>query len=394
MVSIRSLVASGSVFDYSCLTFVRPRVVLGVDQLPPTAMEPTTMPAKSFSQALKGPPEVRLWNTLNPRRDGSPCVLERKFGYVKTRHENLAKAERQLSEVKALPAVERHPSAAENLKNRAENHRAWLMFSIQTLEQHCLFAVSRFDGALDAVQPATTPSGKLRQRGKVGGGAPKGCRRKKAVDVQRLVNYYRAELPTYLACCAVSTGTSGQNEAMKLLMRISQPVIAKVVRTSGREAEVAEQLAITYLFEKTAAKFNPADPRSNMAAFNTFFTYGAKRATQKRTKADAAPGEIKLPGKDGKFVRRGTLHSYDEDNNSDMFHPGTYDDDQVTRSAVANALSSLAEDEKQFAIMRFVEKMSLRQIADENEITTHCARGMEKRVGGRLRELLCDFAEE
>jgi len=352
------------------------------------------MPAKPFNQDLKGPPEVRSWKALNPRRDGSPCVLERKFGYVKTRHETLAKAERRLAEIKALPAVERHPGAIEDQARRIENHRAWLMFSVQTLEQHCLFATSRFDGRLDAVQPSTTSSGKPQARGKFGGGAPKGQRQKKAADTQRLVNYYRAELPTYVACCAVSAGHSGQNEAMKLLMQIAQPVVAKVVRTSGREAEVAEQLAFIYLFEKTATKFNPVDPKSNMAAFNTFFTYGAKRATQKRTKADAAPGEIKLPGKEGKFAQRGTLHSRDDDGDSAMVHPGTYDEDPITRESVANALSSLTEDEKQFAVMRFIEKVSLRQIADESEVSLHLTRKMEKRVGDRLRELLCDFAAE
>jgi len=343
---------------------------------------------KSYQQDLKGPPEVRPWHTLNHKRDGSPCVLSRKFGYVRTRHENLAKAERLLAEVSALPEDQRHPRAIENLRASVNNWRSWLMFSCQTLEQHCRFATARFDGSLDKVRPIFTKNGKPRKCDYAGGS---GRLLKKAAKTQRLVNYYLGELPTYIACCAVSAGTSGQNEAMKMLMQIAKPVIEKFKRESGREAEVAEQLAITYLFEKTAGKFNPASPQSNMATFNTFFTYGAKRATQKRTKNDAAPGEIKIGDR---YVQRGTLHSRDEDSDSAMFHPGTYDEDPVTRAAVASALSRLSEDEKGFAIMRFVEGMSLRQIASEHGITTHRARNMEKVVGEQLRELLCDFAGE
>lgn len=340
------------------------------------------MTKKSYQQVLKGPPEVRPWHTLNPRRDGSPCVLKRKFGYVKTRHKNLADAEHLLAEVSARPASERHPQAVENLTASVENWRKWLMFSIQTLQEHCRFAVGRFDGSLAEVRTLVDKNGFTRKWGQTRDP-------KKAKETRRLVNYYLAQLSPFIACCAVSTGTSGQNEAMRLLMQIAQPVVEKVKRESGREPEEAEQLAWKYLFEKTAHKFDPSSEKSNMAAFNTFFTYGAKRATQKRTKNDAAPGEIKI---NGRYVRRGTLHSRDEDSDSAMFHPGTYDEDPVTRAAVANALSRLNDVEKRFAVMRFVESMSLRQIASENGISTHQARNLEKSVGERLRDLLCDFS--
>jgi hypothetical protein len=343
------------------------------------------MPKKSYQQVLKGPPEVRVWHTLNYRRDGSPCVLKRKFGYVKTRHENLAKAEALLKKTEEIPERQRHPAAVENLTRSVENWRNWLMFSCQTLEQHCRFAMSRFDGTLDEIRPILVKNGEIRKCG--ASRDPK-----KTADVRRLVNHLLSQLPAYIACCAVAAGTSGQNDAMKLLMQIATPVVEKVKRECRREHDLAEQLAWKYLFEKTVHKFNPASDKSNMAAFNTFFTWGARRATQKRTYNDAAPGEIKLPGKDGKFVARGTLHSQDSDDRSDMYHPGTYDEDPVTRAAVANALSGLTEDERQFAIMRFVEHTSLRKIAVESGISTHTAKSMEKVVGEKLRGLLCDFA--
>jgi len=344
------------------------------------------MNRKSYRQELKGPPTARPWHTLNPKRDGSPCVLKRKFDYVLTRHKVLAKAEALLKTTKALPETHRHPEAVEDLTRSVDNHRAWLLHSIQTLEQHCRFAVSRFDGSYDEMHPVFTKTGKQIKRGA-------SRHPEEAAKVQKLVSYYLAQLSAYIACCAVSTQTSGQNEAMKLLMQIAKPVIEKVKRECGREQDEAEQLAITYLFEKTVHIFNPASPQANMAAFNTFYTYGAKRATQKRTKNDAAPGECKLPGKDGRFVTRGTLHSRDEDRDSSMFHPGTYDEDPLTRAAVGNALSRLSAEEKTFAIMRFVEQQSLRQIATENGISTHIAKNLERAVGEKLRGLLCDFAE-
>lgn len=348
-----------------------------------------------YKQDLKGPPSVRLWPTLNPKRDGSPCVLKRKFGYVKTRHNSLAKAEKHLVELKESPQptsprkTRRHTQSIENLTLLVENYRAWLMFSIQTLDQHCRFAVARFDGSLDEIKPIFTSVGNQRTRGKTGGN---GRTPRRTAEVQRLVNHYLAQLPAFIACCAVSSGISDQNDAMKLLMKIAKPVIEKVKWECGREQDEAEQLAITYLWDKTVHKFNPASEKSNMAAFNTFFTWGARRATQKRTKNDAAPGEIKMPGKDGKFVTRGTLHSRDEDSDSALFHPGTYDEDPVTRAAVADALLRLTEEERSFAILRFVECVSLRQIANDNGISVYIARNKERAVSERLRELLCDFA--
>ena len=362
---------------------------------------PYVKPAhKSYAEArtLKGPPEVRPWHALNPRRDGSPVVLRRKFDYVKTRHNDLAKAERRLEQALAVPEHQRHPECVENLRLAVANWRRWLMFSIQTLEQHCKFALARLDGTLDREHPNFDKNGRQvkygRTRPKKQGSKQESARKQK---VRKLVDYFLAELPTYVACCAVAAGNSQQDEAMALLMRVARPVVEKCKRDSGREPEEAEQLAWQYLFEKTARKFNPASDDSNGAAFNTYFTWGARRATQKRTYADAAPGEVKLPAKDGeksRFVKRGTLHTQDEEGDSAMFHPGTYDDDPVTRTAVASALSKLTEEERSFAVMRFVERAPLRQIAEEGGMTTYQAKRMEKQVGNRLRELLCDFAVE
>lgn len=340
------------------------------------------MAEKSYRQKLHGPPTVRQWHSLNPRRDGSPCVLKRKFGYVKTRHENLARVERLLETVQTLPTSQRHPQAVENLTGSVKNHRAWLMFSCQTLEEHCKFAVSRFDGSLDELKPLESG----RKRGKTGGN---GRTKEKAGATRRLVTYLRGELPTYIACCAVSARTSGQNEAMKLLMQIAKPVVEKVKRESGREPDVAEQLAWTYLFEKTATKFDPASEKSNMARFNTYFTPGARRATQIRTANDAPPGKMKVRGK---FVTRGTLHT-DEDSDSALYHPESYDKDSTITESVQEALKLLEEDERRFAVLRFVENVPLRDLAAEYEISVHRIRKLEADVMTKLQGFLSAYSE-
>jgi RNA polymerase sigma factor (sigma-70 family) len=344
------------------------------------------MSKKSYkpSKPPAGPPEVKPWHTLTR---AEPCVLDRKFGYVKTRHKNLAKAERQLAEVSALPANQRHPDAIHHLTDRVARQRAWLLYSIQTLEEHCKFAVARLDGTLDKVRPLRTKTGKTRKWGSTGGSG----RGRNTKDVRRKVEYLRSELPAYIACCAVAAGTSDQNEAMKLLMQIAKPVVEKVKRESGREPELAEQLAWNYLWEKTAVKFNPASKKANMAKFNTYFTSHAKRATQIRTRNDAPPGRMKI---NGKFVARASLHTGDDDRDSALFHPGTYDEDSTTRGAVAAALGRLTEEERSFAFLRFVERTSLRKIAEDGGLSVHHVRRLEKEIGEKLRGFLCDFAVE
>lgn len=341
------------------------------------------MAKKSYQQKLAGPPVVRSWQDLNPKRDGSPCVLRRKFGYVRTRHQRLGKAERLLEQVKSLPENERHPEAVRNLSASVENHRAWLNFSCQTLEQHCKFAVARFDGKLDEVKPLASG----RKRGSTGGN---GRSKKAARKIRKLVEYLRGELDVYIACCAVAAGTSGQNAAMKLLMRTAKPVVDVMKARSGREPELAEQLAWKYLWEKTAKSFDPASEKSNMAKFNTYFSPGARRATQLRTHADAPPGKIKVGNK---FVSRGSIHTVDETSDAALNHPVFYDADTTLPNAVQAALADLGEDERRFAVLRFIERSSLRDLATEYEISVHQVRKLEQSVGEKLRDVLGDFAQ-
>lgn len=339
---------------------------------------------------LKGPPEVRPWHTLRPKRDGSPCVLRRKFGYVRTRHATLGKLEAAMrvaqKEQSAQPEEKRDSYKLKSLQARIDNAREWLNFSVKTLEEHCKFACSRFDGSLDektgrqSIYSRSTANASRRERHK---------------KTQDLVNYYLQELPTYIACCAVAANTVGRDAAMERLIEVARPVVEHVKKTSGIEPEDAEARAWQYLWEKTAHKFDPASEKSNMARFTTYFAMHAKRATQKRTKADAGIGEHRVPGSRGeqdRYIRVSSICSSDEtDHSSDAFHPGTYDVDIVTRTAVAQALARLDEDERRFAIMRFVENTSLRTIADDYGVGFSVVRRLDKELRAKLRDFLGDF---
>lgn len=380
---------------------------------------------KSFAATtdLAGPPAVRPWHELNEKRDGSPCVLERKFGYVRTRHRNLAKAEALLTEVKALPANKRHPQAVENLTMRRDNAQAWLDFSIATLEEHLRFATSRYDGTLDEVRPLK--SGRKRGTGK----------RAVIAKTRKLVTYYNEALEEFKLAAAAAAGTwkrtvcgggkpcaeyrsgktkiklsnnkvivackhiiaeqeraplpghTGTNEAVEALIEHAKPVIETFKRKSGREPEVAEQLAFIEVVE-TAARFDPTEGRR--AKFNTYYTYRCRRATQIRAAKDAPPGKTMLKGK---IIARGTIHVQNDDERSDFRHPSVEDTGFEAKQAVASALATLTTEEQEIAQRYFMEKTSLRDLAKERDCSMHQIRKLVKQVTEKLQGLLKDFAE-
>ena len=334
------------------------------------------MKSYKSTKPLVGPIDVTPWHELTR---ASPCELDRKFGYVRTRHKNLAKAERLLIKVSALPVNQRHPDAIDNLNARANNHRAHLAFCCRTLEEHCKFAVARFDGSLDKLKPLA--HGK--KRGKTGGN---GRTPKAAAKIKRLVNYYLNELPTYFACCAVSEGTSGQDDAMRLLMQTAAPVVAMIRKKSPRGPEMAEQLAWEALWQKASPKFDPT--KSNMPRFNTYFCQWARRVNQVRTYADYPPGTIKI---DGKFVVPSSL-SVDEDHGSDMRHPEVYDKDFVLQNAVQTAMAGLSETQREFAQLRWIEKAPVRVLTERLGLSKHMLRKLEVSVAEKLQYVLRDFA--
>ena len=322
--------------------------------------------------ARKGPPAVRDWWTLNPKRDGSPCVLKRKFGYVKTHYNKLADAEAKLAEAKKLPEGRRRERKVEDLTDRVENRRAWLQFSVDTLRAHCHFAVARYTGELERVNP----SGTGKKRGVTPG-------KKKAREIRKLVTYFEGIIPVYLQCLAVAEGTSDRDEAMESLMTTAKPVVEVWKRKSGREADEAEQLAWIEIIT-TAKKFDPTS--SNMSQFNTYFSWRARRATQIRKDSDCPPGRQRIKGK---IVTRGTIHMDGDDGDTAAFHPTVEDDhNNEAKSAVHEALAALSETEREIAVAHLMEGISLRKLAEIRGETVHAVRKQVNDVKDKLRGAL------
>lgn len=373
---------------------------------------------QSFAPQKKliGPPNVRPWHKLNTMKDGVPCVLERKFDYVRGRHRRLAKVEAQLRECRALPAEQRHPDAIENLTMRRDNAKAWLEFSLATLEEHLRLATARSDGSLDALHPL-----------------PSGGKRSVSDKVAKLVAYYNEALEEFKLAAAASAGIwkrtvcgggkpcaeyrsgetkfkvgnkeivackhviadherkplpghAGTDDAVKALIEHAKPIIETFKRKSGREAEVAEQLAWIEVVE-TAARFDPTEGRG--ARFNTYYTYRCRRATQIRSPKDAPPGKTMIKGK---LIARGTIHPHDDERSPDLYHPTVVENHDGAKEAVANALALLSTEEQEVATRHLIEKVSLRKLAEERGVSLHQIRKLVTSVTTKLQASLKEFA--
>jgi len=356
----------------------------------------------SYEQKLSGPPEVRPWHSLNEKRDGSPCVLARKFGYVRRHHRRVAEAEARLAKAKAEEKRRSRPrpKMIENLTRRVANRRAWLEFSTRTLEEHCRFAVARYNGELDAFLGRKAE----RRRGRTGGGGG----RKKAAEIQKLVNYYLGILPTFKLAAAAAAGAwqdpahaddgrytrlpghAESNDALVALMKQGRNVINYCKQTSAREQDDSEQLAWMAVLE-TAAAFDPT--ASNMAQFNTYLSWKARRRTQVRKDTDCRPGTMRIKGR---IISRRSLELNDDDDSTNrpaMLHPEHYDEDISIKSAVSDALAALNDEEREIAVSYFMEKTSLRKLATERDTTVHKVRQLVAVVRKKLQGSLAAFAE-
>lgn len=381
---------------------------------------------KSTEQAYAGPPAVRSWQDMDEKRDASPVVLKRKFVAVRTRHRNLAEAEACIRAYNELPDDQVCEETHVALKRRRDNAEAWLNFTLATLDQHLQFAVARYDGSLDAVRPL--PNGRLR----------KTCDKKEFIKARQLVDYYRESLDEFKLAAAAAAGSwtrtvcsaakhgaceeyrsgqttmkkngkvivackhiiadsdrhpvgghAGSEEAVKDLIARAHSVIEFVKSHSGREPEVAEQLAWVEVLE-TAARFDPTI--SNMARFNTYYTYRARRATQIRSDNDCPPGQMRIKGR---IMARGTIHIDDDQRDSAFLHPATHDiyDNNAMKEAVTSALASLPTDEQEVATQYLMGEVSLRKLAEQRNLTMHQVRKLVSNVVSKLQVSLKSFAE-
>lgn len=373
---------------------------------------------------LVGPPAVRPWHSMDEKRDASPCVLGRKFVAVRTRHRNLAQAEARLKTAKSNPATTE--TAMERLVQRRDNAKAWLEFTVSTLEEHLKFAVARYDGSLDKVRPH--PSGRPRK--------PLG--KDECEKARKLVAYYRDSLEEFKLVAAAAAGSwtrtvcsagkhgpcdeyrsgtvtmkwlnktvaacrhllaeqerkpigghDGTEEATKKLIASTSSIISRMAQVSGRETEEAEQLAWVEVM-KTAARFDPT--ASNMARFNTYYTYWARRATQIRSANDCPPGKTRVKGK---IVARGTIHVSDDEHDGSLLHPVTHDsfsDEASMKEAVAEALTKLSPEEQEIAALYLMGDISLRKLAEQKGLSMHQVRKLVAGVTEKLQVALKSFA--
>lgn len=379
---------------------------------------------KQSSRELKGPHAVRSWTEMDEKRDASPCVIDRHMNALRTRHRKLAKAELALREALQVPEDRRSSATVENLTHRRENAKAWLDFTVATLKEHLKFAVARYDGSLDEIRPL--PNGKKRSAHK----------KKALTKARKLVSYYTDTLDEFLLAAAASAGSwrrlvcradkhlkgcleyqsgettvkhagktitackhvlaelerkpipghAGSEEAVKSLIEHAQPVIQRVKHKSQREPEVAEQLAWIEVVE-TARRFDPTN--SNMARFNTYYTYRASRAVEIRAAKHAPPGKTRIKGK---IVARGTLHVEDGEGDSALFHPTTVNPNVDLQNAVVSAMSSLSDEERDLAEDYLVDKVSYNELAAKRGVTVYQIRKRVAALTERLQLVLKDYA--
>ena len=378
------------------------------------------MRKSSFHTDLKGPPPVREWYLMDHTKDGSPCVIKRRFGYWQTNIERLTEAEKKLAEYKTRPRAEQLEIDAQALRERIDNKLQWLAFSEATLRNSIRFARARITTDSDdytflmricptcGVDTSTLGIESPFARGLQADGksnvccvsccdsemfvsAVKGVSRRGMGRMNKSVHedlrYYDRVLDQFFLAKKAVAGNSLSDSAFLELQDLTAKTIGHFKNQSAREGEDAEQAGALGLME-AARKFDPDPEVSKRAKFTTYASLWIRRRAQARKTSHCKPGTAIIKGK---HVATAQIDVGDDDEGrSDRFHPGGSSPKLGLKFDVAEALAALPEQTRDLVTDYLIYKRTLVEIEAETGISVNKIRTIIAAGKAQLAILLAD----
>lgn len=380
------------------------------------------MRKSSFAGDLKGPPAVRPWATMDHTKDGSPCVIKRRFGYWQTNLNRLSRAEKKLSDYRAQPKSKQHDVDITALQARIDNRLAWVEFSAATLQNSIRFARARItpDGedykllmklcpqcgtdteTLDAEKPFVT--------GKLESGKRRVCclaccdsgeyvSVKKEIDRRPIgrmnkkfhddLRYFDRVLEQFFLAKKSVAGNSLSADAFSELRDLTGKTVGHFKNQSAREADDAEQAAVLGLME-AARKFDPDPKVSKRAKFTTYASLWIRRRAQARKTSHCKPGVAIIKGK---HVSTARIDMTDNDEgHADRFHPGTSKPNLALKIDVAEALADLDEQTRDLITDHLIHRVTLVTLEERTGLSISKIRGIINSGKAKLATALAAHA--
>ena len=349
------------------------------------------MRKSKFAADLKGPPPVREWHSMDPSKDGSPCVLKRRFHYWETNLKRLTGAERKLENYLKSSKVPQQIDV-DALNARIDNRRDRFEFSVATLRNSIRFAMARINPDSEDYQILmnTCPkckcdatklgfdkpfvsvrleNGKTEVRCewcaeqhpsvKITHGVKRRPRGRPNQKFHKELRYYGRMLDDYINAKQAVAGNSLSAASLELLLKKTAKSVGHFRNQSAREGEDADQQAVMGLME-AAEKFNPDAKVSKFAQFTTYASLWVRRRTQARKTSHCRPGMAIIKGKHVSTARIETSDS--EEGRADRFHPGTSKPNPGLVMDVNDALSKLDPVHSEIVVQHLVHKITYREL--------------------------------
>lgn len=324
--------------------------------------------------------EPVAWYDLNPRRDGSPCVIRRVFERYKTAVNRLGRAETKLAEAEKANAPERKLT---ELKGKVAHFGKRENYARQVLQNTVRFALAR-------IRPNSDDGKELARRHPEVKVSTRGARNKKH---HKQIEYYANVVDEYILAKTMRSGATGSKEAAEQLMARSSNLISFHKIKSPREGDDAEQQAF-FGIDRACEKFMPhrgfdgkdeeinAGSTRGLARLSTYASNWIRRMMEARKSSECPPGMYVGPG--AKKGYTSSLHvEAGDDNHADRFHPAV-EVDQGFKNDVDEALKMLDPLERELVTRVLMHGTPLNDIAREKEIS---ARKLGRVMGGAKEKL-------
>ena len=377
------------------------------------------MRKSTLSSDLKGPPPVRDWSTMDPSKDGSPCVIKRRFQYWQTNLKRLSAAEKTLREYQERPESKQRDVDIRALEQRVSNRLRWVEFSSETLRNSIRFARARITPNSDDYKvlmnlcskchtdtstlgfekpfvSVTMESGKTEMRcescvdsepyTKVRRGVKRRPRGRLNQKFHRELRYYDRVLDNFMLAKKACAGNSFSAEALEKLLDITGKTIGHFKNQTAREKDDAEQQAVLGLLE-AARKFDPNPEVSKLAKFTTYASIWIRRRTQARKTSHCKPGVAIFKNKHHATARIETNDS--EEGHADRFHPGAKVVDPGLQIDVASALSKLDDQTRELVTEHLIHKRTLSELEEKTGLSVSRIRTI---VGNAKEQLATELA--
>lgn len=378
------------------------------------------MRKSSFSSDLKGPPPVREWHLMDHTKDGSPCVIKRRFGYWQTNIKRLTAAEQKLEDYRTRPRAKQRDVDIQALRERIDNRLAWVEFSAATLRNSIRFARARITPGSDdydllikicpncRVDTSTLGVDRPFARGRLPNGksrsccvaccdsepfisATKGVKRRAMGRMNKRIHddlrYYDRVLDQFFLAKKSVAGNSLSEDAFNELQDLTAKTIGHFKKQSAREGEDAEQAGVLGLME-AARKFDPNPEVSKRAKFTTYASLWIRRRAQARKTSHCKPGTAIIKGK---HVSTARIDMGDDDEgHTDRFHPGSAKPKLALKLDVAEALGKLDDQTRELVTEYLIHKRTLVDIEAETGISVNKIRAIIANGKAQLAVLLAD----